>query len=532
MKYLSKIKRLERGDTIVEVLISVSILALVLVASFASSSRSLHTGTDAANREQALSLAQQQIEIIKNDVSLGNLAKYTSQPAAQQLHFCVIANNTYDSSSSNCKLLNQYNISNSINSGLFTVNTTWAGGGNGQSRLAVNFRIPDPDSITQSVKPEVTLSTPNCNSPSGYGAGTACTLQWVVKNSTACTASGGWLGNKTASPNGTYQQTGIIFSGSDTTYTINCQNGGTLAPSSVTIHTNAPPVAVSISVSPSSINLGQSSTLTWTVSNATNCTASGSWNGSPNFNGGNQQVTPPSAGTYSYSINCTGLSTPGNATTNPGLTVNNPSPQITDFYASPSTIDYGGGTGLYWSSIYADNCYIPQFGWIGANSSIGTGALYGDTNYTLQCYSSAAGWSSPATRTVYVNSPPPPPDCSDRYVSVSAQPGPSWQAYVGGSNPCGVGISQCDVFTPYTTYEFDYGNSGYVDDSASIGDAVQVGCMDIGGWWGYADVGGGGGGGGGDCYPEDQDPFECIPPDSYDSWGRCWYFGGQYGCDW
>lgn len=146
MKQLFKIRRLERGDTIVEVLIAMTILALVLAASFASSSRSLHTGTDAANRSQALALAQQQIEVIKNDVGLGNLSTYTSQTG----NFCVNGSQVYASSSSNCKLLlGQYNVSDSINGGLFTINSTWAGSsGGGQNQLTIHFRIPDPSSIT------------------------------------------------------------------------------------------------------------------------------------------------------------------------------------------------------------------------------------------------------------------------------------------------------------------------------------------------------------------------------------------------
>ncbi len=55
-----------RGDTIVEVMISMSILAIVLGATFATSSRSLRTGVASTQRNQALSIAQNQVEVIKN----------------------------------------------------------------------------------------------------------------------------------------------------------------------------------------------------------------------------------------------------------------------------------------------------------------------------------------------------------------------------------------------------------------------------------------------------------------------------------
>src|SRR3989344_9077991 len=54
-----------RGDTIVEVLISVAILALVLATAYVAASNSLRTGTSAGQRNQALGYAQSQIEYIK-----------------------------------------------------------------------------------------------------------------------------------------------------------------------------------------------------------------------------------------------------------------------------------------------------------------------------------------------------------------------------------------------------------------------------------------------------------------------------------
>jgi len=65
-----------------------------------------------------------------------------------------------------------------------------------------------------------------------------------------------------------------------------------------------PPPTVSIAADPSTIYLGQPSTLTWSSTNATSCTASGAWSGSKPLSG-SEVVTPPDLGTYTYTLTCT-----------------------------------------------------------------------------------------------------------------------------------------------------------------------------------------------------------------------------------
>jgi uncharacterized protein (TIGR03118 family) len=67
----------------------------------------------------------------------------------------------------------------------------------------------------------------------------------------------------------------------------------------------APPVApaVSLSVSPTTIAIGQSATLTWSATNAGTCTAAGAWSGSQPTSG-TMSVTPTSEGTASYMLTC------------------------------------------------------------------------------------------------------------------------------------------------------------------------------------------------------------------------------------
>src|SRR5947208_5857126 len=69
----------------------------------------------------------------------------------------------------------------------------------------------------------------------------------------------------------------------------------------------APPAAptATISISPQTITLGQSATVTWSSMNATACTASDAWSGTQNTSG-TATVTPASDGTLSYTLTCSG----------------------------------------------------------------------------------------------------------------------------------------------------------------------------------------------------------------------------------
>lgn len=64
-----------------------------------------------------------------------------------------------------------------------------------------------------------------------------------------------------------------------------------------------PAASLTISVSPTTITLGQSATVTWTA-NAP-CTASGAWSGTKAAIG-SEMVTPTQAGTFSYTLICSG----------------------------------------------------------------------------------------------------------------------------------------------------------------------------------------------------------------------------------
>src|SRR3972149_7157953 len=139
----------KRGDTIVEVLISMSILALVLGASYAVSSHSLQPGTAATQRNQALSYAQSKIEYILHAqaTSQAKLDEYTSAP----LSFCTDTAGikvSYDTPSSPCLNYDSSGYTVKVTytdvKKLFTVDVDWqaANFGTSTSNLKLYYKLP------------------------------------------------------------------------------------------------------------------------------------------------------------------------------------------------------------------------------------------------------------------------------------------------------------------------------------------------------------------------------------------------------
>jgi hypothetical protein len=88
-------------------------------------------------------------------------------------------------------------------------------------------------------------------------------------------------------------------------------SGGYMAP---------PPAMVTLSASPTTINLGQSVTLTWSSNAGTSCSAAGAWSGAQAASG-SQSVTPTATGTASFTIGCAG-GIYGNGSATAKVTVN------------------------------------------------------------------------------------------------------------------------------------------------------------------------------------------------------------------
>ena len=143
------------GDTIIEVMAAISILGLALGAAYGLSNRSFQTALHTHDRVEALSLAQGQIEFLKDKglkSTINNLiAKY---PNGEK--FCFKDNDGTDVPATNDYCVSYgpdnasiYDISISYCDGsggcapvdVFTVQATWIAGGSGkQNQLTVYYK--------------------------------------------------------------------------------------------------------------------------------------------------------------------------------------------------------------------------------------------------------------------------------------------------------------------------------------------------------------------------------------------------------
>lgn len=134
-----------RGDTIVEVLVSIAILSIVLGTAYITSSSSLRRGTDAGSRNQAVGYAQEQIERIKNIANSGSGTVPTNP------RFCFDPDNPPDDPatilgpSATCTIDNtpysvvvEYDPAPSRK--VYKVTVTWESAGGGQDEMLLYYR--------------------------------------------------------------------------------------------------------------------------------------------------------------------------------------------------------------------------------------------------------------------------------------------------------------------------------------------------------------------------------------------------------
>lgn len=159
------------------------------------------------------------------------------------------------------------------------------GGGNGGN----------PSGPSNSPPPNVVLSA----SPTTIGAGQTVTLTWSSTNATSCSASGGWSGARAIS--GTEASAALSAT---TTFTLTCLGNGGSANASATA-TVTPPPTVTLTAEPAVVTTGYWTTLTWSSTDATECTASGGWSGSKPVSG--TESSAPLTAATTYTLTCTGV---------------------------------------------------------------------------------------------------------------------------------------------------------------------------------------------------------------------------------
>ena len=99
-----------------------------------------------------------------------------------------------------------------------------------------------------------------------------------------------------------------------------------------------PGASITLSISDDQIYLGSSVTLTWTTSNASSCSASGSWSGTKALSG-SETITPETDGQKSFTLTCSNSAgTSTNRTVSTNVIGNSQGVVVGANYISTSTV--------------------------------------------------------------------------------------------------------------------------------------------------------------------------------------------------
>ncbi len=242
------------------------------------------------------------------------------------------------------------------------------------SRVTVTVNQPEPT---------VTISA----DPKSIHVGESTTLTWTSTNATQVTIDNG-IGDVPL--NGSME----VSPTSSTTYTITAIGPGGTDTSAITVNVMPPVPSVSITASPETIVAGQTSTLSWSSTNAETASIDNGI-GSVDVNG-SISVSPTQDTTYTITVNGPGGSDSASVT----IKVTYPLPAVS-ITADPVVIDKGDSSTLTWSSSNADSCKIdPGIGSVEPNGSLAVSPA-ATTIYTIEA--SGPGGTITARVKVFVN---------------------------------------------------------------------------------------------------------------------------------
>ena len=172
-------------------------------------------------------------------------------------------------------------------------------GGSAEQSVMVSVNAPPPLPA-----PTVSLAA----NPAMIAYDAVSTLTWSSSDATSCAASGDWSGMQATSGG---QSVGPLTQTS--TFILTCSGPGGSAGRSVTVAVDRAPLpAVSLTANPTTVDMNGFSTLTWSSTDASACSAGGAWSGSKPLSG-NESVGPLTE-TSTFTLTCTG---PGGSTNRP-----------------------------------------------------------------------------------------------------------------------------------------------------------------------------------------------------------------------
>lgn len=242
---------------------------------------------------------------------------------------------------------------------------------------------------------------------SEYQLGDRAQLSWASSNTKFCNASGDWEGKHDSI--GTFWTTPLD---GPKTFHLKCaaKGGGVSASVSVAVFDPEPepvpePVpmptpeptpepTLSFSASDVEIMAGESTTLSWSATDAEGCEAGDGWAGS--YGSAGSEPVGPLDVSSTFSLLCAGPG--GTVRSSVQVAVTAPAPEPTPEPApapmptvtlntTDSEVAVGGSTTLSWSASDADSCQASG-GWSGTRGSNGSevvGPIAGSTTFSLSC---------------------------------------------------------------------------------------------------------------------------------------------------
>ncbi len=269
--------------------------------------------------------------------------------------------------------------------------------GEGQS-YAFRLTVTDSQGAQGIARVNVTTSTAKApqiiffnSTPSRITRGQTSTLTWQVVNATEISVTS--LGN--VGRNGNYD----VRPTNTTQYVLTAKNGSGTVSATTTVQVDAEPLPnlpafTQCSVSPTNIMAGESATISYLTSGATEVNISGIGRVADN---GTQVVTPTASTTYTL----TARNAAGPVTCNVTVQVTaGTAPRIVNFAANPMTITAGDSSTLSWNVENAKTVSITSLGTVNAS---GSQAVTPATTTTYTLTATNDGGSVTATATITVN---------------------------------------------------------------------------------------------------------------------------------
>lgn len=140
---------------------------------------------------------------------------------------------------------------------------------------------------------------------------------------------------------------------------------------------------ISIIASPTAVSPNDSTSLDWSSTNATSCTASGDWSGIKDTSG--TEVISQLQTDSTFTLSCTGDG--GSTSASVNVTVSTQPVTTVSLSADPTSVPLNGTTTLSWDSSNADSC-TASGDWSGSKDVSGSetiSALTSDSNFILSC---------------------------------------------------------------------------------------------------------------------------------------------------